>query len=304
MSKVGLETRWKIASGEGSLGGIYAVPTMEPAENIVIIIPGSGNTDLNGNGPNLNSNTYKFLSAGLVEQGVATLRIDKRGIGSSASALRDANNVTISDYADDIQQWIIKIRNETRIPNIWIAGHSEGGLVALVAAQMTNEISGLILLASAGRPIGKVLCEQMERHLGSGDTLEIVFSTITKLESGHHVDVSQLPNSISAVFAPQIQNYLISWLSYNPVELLRCIKVPTLVVHGTKDLQVSTLDADLLSRANNQAELVQIANMNHVLKDVLAVDRIANFASYQNPGQGISSVLLDRIVQYIGRAAE
>ena len=109
--------------------------TVAGARQAVIIIPGSGPTDRDGNaGPSgLNSNTYRQLAENLAANGFASLRIDKRGMYGSRAAISDPNKVTIADYADDVEKWVARAGRIA--PCVWLAGHSEGGLVALVAAK-------------------------------------------------------------------------------------------------------------------------------------------------------------------------
>jgi alpha-beta hydrolase superfamily lysophospholipase len=105
--------------------------------------------------------TYRLLAEGLAAHGIATVRIDKRGLFASAAAAPDANAVTIRSYADDVHTWVSSIRYQTGARCIWLLGHSEGGLVALAASQAGSDICGLVLVSTAGRPISEVLKSQL-----------------------------------------------------------------------------------------------------------------------------------------------
>ncbi len=113
---------------EGDLAG-----TLIPAakdQPIVLIIPGSGPTDRDGNNPlGVTAASYRLLAEGLAQRGIGTLRIDKRGMFGSAAAVADANDFTIADYAADIATWIAAVRAETGAACLWLFGHSEGGLL-------------------------------------------------------------------------------------------------------------------------------------------------------------------------------
>src|SRR5262249_10810047 len=143
--------------------------TMLAPENskdaVVLIIPGSGPTDRDGNSPlGIRASPYKLLAEGLAAKGITSVRIDKRGIFGSASAVPDANAVTIAHFAADVHGWVEVIRGKTGASCVWLLGHSEGGLVALASRQSASEVCGLILVAAPGRPLGQVLREQLKSN--------------------------------------------------------------------------------------------------------------------------------------------
>jgi fermentation-respiration switch protein FrsA (DUF1100 family) len=61
---------------------------------------------------------------------------------------------------------------------------------------------------------------------------------------------------------------MISWLKYNPRNEIKKLKIPTLFLNGTNDLQVSVGEAELLKKSKPDAELVIIDAMNHVFKEI------------------------------------
>src|SRR4051812_45470296 len=129
---------------------------------VVLIVPGSGPTDRDGNNPlGVTAAPYRLLAEGLAAEQVASVRIDKRGLGGSRGAVADGNAVTIADYAGDVRAWVKVARARTGLPCAWVLGHSEGGLVALAAAQQPEGICGIVLVSSLGRSFGTVLREQL-----------------------------------------------------------------------------------------------------------------------------------------------
>ena len=117
----------------GILTGYYRRPAMVNSSPVVIIVPGSGLIDHNGNSPlGINASSYSYLAAGLAEAGLASIRIDKRGMFASASASVDPNAVTIDDYAEDLNSWINQAAKISDNKCAWVLGHSEGALVAEV----------------------------------------------------------------------------------------------------------------------------------------------------------------------------
>src|SRR6476469_492073 len=115
---------------------------------VVLIIPGSGPTDRDGNNPlGITAAPYRMLAEALAQRGVSTVRIDKRGMFASKAAVADPNKVTIGDYARDTHNWVAAIRKQTGANCVWVLGHSEGALVALAAAQKPDAICGAILVS-------------------------------------------------------------------------------------------------------------------------------------------------------------
>ncbi|MGQ8486304.1 alpha/beta hydrolase [Klebsiella aerogenes] len=71
--------------------------------------------------------------------------------------------MTIADYVDDVRSWIDVLRRHIHTPCIWILGHSEGGVVALASAQ-EEDVCGVVLIATPGRPMGEVLRGQLNAN--------------------------------------------------------------------------------------------------------------------------------------------
>src|SRR6202161_2500240 len=138
----------------GPLKGTMLAPASGGAP-MMLVVPGSGPTDRDGNNPlGVKAATYRLLAEGLAAHGIGTVRIDKRGMFASSMAVADGNAVTIDDYVTDVAAWTASIRKQTSASCVWLLGHSEGGLVALAAAQKVPDICGLVLISAAGRPLG------------------------------------------------------------------------------------------------------------------------------------------------------
>ena len=283
----------------GPLRGTLLSPVAHDVP-VVLIVPGSGPTDRNGNSPNgLQASTYQLIAEGLLSRGIASVRIDKRGMFGSASAIPDANDVTIEDYATDVHAWVTTIRKRTGVSCVWVLGHSEGGLVALVAAQHTADICGLILVSTPGRPLGKVLREQLQSNPANAPILGNAISILDALDAGQAVDATKIDPALMPLFAPQVQRFLMSEWRLDPATLLAGYTKPVLIVQGLRDLQVGLQDAQRLKHANPRAELALVANANHVLKTVRTPDRSENFAAYSNPDLPLADNVVDVISTFI-----
>ena len=183
----------------GPMGPLEATMIAVPgAAQVVVIVPGSGPTDRDGNQPATGlvaTDSYKLLAEGLAAAGIASLRIDKRGMYGSRAAIPDANNVSVTAYADDLRGWIGLAA--TLAPSVWVAGHSEGGLVGLVAARdAPPALSGLILLAAPGRPVGDVLICQIEANPANGPIMADLRAILADLQAGRRRTPESMPEGL------------------------------------------------------------------------------------------------------------
>jgi len=282
-------------------GPFNTIPETTPA---IVILPGSGPTDQNGNSPlGIEAAPYRLLADALAARGYPVVLTDKRGMFASRAAVPDPNDVTIAAYGDDLLAWAHSIR--VRLPvrsgtrAVVPLGHSEGGLVALAATPRLTGAQGLILVSSPGRRLGDVLREQLAANPANAPVMEQAMTAIASLEDGRLVDATTLPPALQPLFAPQIQNFLIEAFSYDPAQLIAAATVPTLVIQGTNDLQVVEADAQRLAEASPLAELAMIDGMNHVLKRVPKGDRTANLAAYSNPDLPISPGMVEAITGFL-----
>jgi len=268
-----------------------------PSRAAAVILPGSGPTDRDGNSPGgLVASSYRLLAEGLAEQGVATVRIDKRGVGQSGSAMIAEHDLTFQTYIDDARAWAAQAARVTGQPCVWLIGHSEGSQIALAAAQDGNpSVCGLVLLAGAGRPAGVILRDQF--RAGLPEALRApAFAALDELEAGR--TVTNAPPELAALFRLSVQPYLISWIGLDPTDLIRAYEGPVMIGHGSTDIQVGMVDANALSAARPTAHLVVWEGVNHVLK-VAPADRAGNIATYGNPNLPLAPGVVDDVAGFI-----
>jgi uncharacterized protein len=295
------EIRLSIEGPSGALQGTLAAPDGGPKAPVAIIIPGSGPTDRDGNNPlGVTAGMYRLLAEALAAKGVTTIRIDKRGMFGSSAAAADADNVRMTDLADDVRAWGQEAQKRTSARCAWLIGHSEGSLVALIRAQQPEGICGLILVAGAGRKMGDILREQLKANPANAPLLAQALAALTELEAGRHVDVSSMHPALMALFRPSVQGFLIDQMSYDPAQLLARYAGPVLVLQGTTDLQMSMQDAQRLAGARPGVTMVALDGVNHVLK-IAPADPAANFATYGNSALPIAPSLVEAIATFLAQ---
>jgi hypothetical protein len=294
-----VETLVEAPGPSGPLKGTMLAPAAAPAAPVVLIVPGSGPTDRDGNSPlGVHGSTYRLIAEGLAARGVASVRIDKRGMFASAAAIPDANKVTIADYVADVRSWTASIRAKTGARCVWLLGHSEGGLVVLAAAR-APDVCGLVLVSAGGRPIGTVLREQLRSNPANAPLLGQAMAAIDALEAGRHVDTSGMHPALLPLFAPQVQDFEISLFSYDPARLIAGYDRPVLIVQGLRDIQVAEADARRLAEADPKARLTLLPDTNHVLKTFASDDRAANFATYSDPSLPLAPGVAEAIAAFV-----
>lgn len=295
-------SEFSIPGPEGPLSGTLLQPVDASGAPVILIVPGSGPTDRDGNSHlGIAASSYALLAEGLADLGIASLRTDKRGVGGSARAVADPNAVTIADYAADTKAWVAALQAETKADCVWLAGHSEGALIALVAAQTPQNICGLLLLAGPGRPPGTILREQLAAGLGDPELVEQADTAILALQRGERVDADTLAPALSPLFNSSLQGFLISLFSYDPADLIAALDMPLLILQGQEDLQIGEDDARRLQGANPNAQLMLLETVNHLLKSVTPGDRQENLESYGDPDRPISNRVVEAIHTFVSQ---
>lgn len=281
----------------GEIHGILLMPDNEEPCPLVIIIAGSGPTDMNGNtiGSELQNNSLKMLAEGLAAKGIASLRYDKRGIGKSQAAIMSEEELRFEHYIDDAAAWTEMFSADKRFSTIAIAGHSEGSLIGMVAAQKSTAVKAYISIAGCGRPAHEVIEEQLNpqpeqvRNEAAAINRELLQGRI----------VEDVPSYLAALYRKSVQPYLISWFRYNPAKEIAKLKIPVLILQGDKDIQVGVKEAERLYLARMFSSFYIIEGMNHVLKHCEGNDMLSQLEAYQSPTMPIKQELIEHIARFL-----
>ena len=280
----------------GKLHGTIELPARGAAPYpVVLIIAGSGPTDRNGNSAALPgaNNSLKYLAEGLAAEGVASLRFDKRGVAESVMAAKSESELRFDTYIEDAVLWGQRLRADKRFGPLVVAGHSEGSLVGMVAAQRLGA-DGFVSIAGAGRRIDVIILEQVKPQF-TPEQYAKAEAGLKSLAEGK--TIPDMPAN-DILFRPSVQPYLISWLKYDPRAEAAKLGMPTLIAQGTHDFQVKVEDAKALAAAKPDARLLLVEGMNHVLKETPAEPR-QQIASYSDPALPVAPKFLAEVVAFV-----
>ncbi|MBH3436179.1 alpha/beta hydrolase [Pseudomonas citronellolis] len=292
-----LQRPYDLDTGHGVLRGTLLLPQTASPPPLALLVAGSGPTDRDGNNPEGGNNAYlRRLAEALASNGIASLRYDKRGIARSRDAAPDERQLSVDGYVDDLVAWSDRLAEDPRFGPQVLVGHSEGALIASLAAPR-SKAAALVLIAGSGRPIDKVLREQLSVRLPP-PLLAKADAILDRLRGGHQVP--EVPAQLNALFRPSVQPYLISLFRHDPARALARVRQPTLILQGTSDIQVDVADAQALQRARPDAELQLISGMNHILR-IVPADVKKQLASYNDPGLPLARDLVQRLVGFILR---
>lgn len=279
------------------LHAVLTIPGTVGPVPVALILPGSGPTDRDGNQPGFRNDVYRLIAEGLAANGVASLRIDKRGIGASAGAVRSELELTVEIYRRDAVAWADRLLSDERFSDLFLVGHSEGALYAILAAE-TVPAAGLVLIAGLGRPAAATIRWQLDRSGLPASLREAAEAVLSELEAGRRV--AEPPHALDALFRASVQPYLISWFALDPAERLADLSIPALVMHGAADFQVPVEEARFLAAARDDVDLVVLDDVNHVLRSAPA-DREASFATYSRPDLPLADGVVAEIAGFIAR---
>lgn len=273
------------------IDGTLLVPENLNKPNLAIIIADYGPTDRNGNQNFSNNNALKKLAESLTKKGIATFRYDKRIVKQILKKKIDAH-ITFDDFVTDVVSTITYFQNENKYSHIYIIGHGQGSLVGMLGAK--EKADGFISIAGSSQPIDEMIVEQignMDPSLIDGTKKAFEF-----LKQGQLT--KEYPKALETIFRADVQPFIMNWMQYKPQEVIKHLNMPTLIVNGTKDLQVSVDEARRLLAASEQAELKIIDNMNHVLF-IIKGDELENSKSYNESFRPISAELITSISEFI-----
>lgn len=265
------DVRFENAEAGIMLAGTFTVPPGAGPFPAVVLVTGSGpqnrDEELLGHKP------FAVLADHLTRWGIAVLRYDDRGIGASGGNFATA---TTEDFAGDALAAVAFLRSRPEVAGarIGIAGHSEGGIVAPMAAVRSNEVAFLVLLAGTGLRGEEIIYLQsaligraeggeeqaIEKNLArqkayfdvvasepdpakaAGTLKTMMDADLAAMTDAEKASAGLTGTNTDVLIASQIEQLNSPWfryfLSYDPLPALSRVRVPVLALNGTLDLQV------------------------------------------------------------------
>lgn len=284
------------ANGPITLAGTLTSPSQGGPFPAVVLISGSGPQDRNeevmGHKP------FLVLADHLTRAGIAVLRVDDRGVGGSSGSVSEA---TSQDFAGDVLAGVAFLKSRPRIDakRIGLIGHSEGGIIAPIAASRSGDIAFVVMLAGTGVPGDEVLRHQMSRiarasgmdegklrtildeqdkllslvEAGADD--KAVREQLRKLVSaqlGEATSGSMLEDGVNQAMVQMGSPWFRFFLQYDPRAALRNVRVPVLVLNGELDLQVDPaqnvpeIRKALEEAGNKEYTVTVLPGLNHLFQ--------------------------------------
>ncbi len=319
---------------ENTKAGIQLAGTLTLPENAkdcpaVILISGSGAQDRDET--IFEHKPFLVIADFLTRNGIAVLRVDDRGVGGSGGNVTSA---TSEDFAGDVVTALefLKTKKEIDHSKMGLIGHNEGGLVAPIAANQTNSVAFIVMLAGPGIPGEQILYEQGRLiGLASGmteeqveqnrKTQEAIFNFIkTEKDSAKRLD--RLQRTYTGGMYPmmnedqkkaidlQVNAVNSTWfryfLTYDPRPALSQLACPVLALIGEKDLQVPpqsnlpAIEKALAEGGNKNIKIMELPNLNHLFQNCEA----GVVGEYAQIEETISPEVLEIISKWILQVTE
>jgi len=289
-------------AGGVKLAGTLTIPPGEGPFPAVILLTGSGAQDRDES--LLGHKPFLVLADYLTRRGIAVLRVDDRGVGGSTGSVM---NSTSEDFAGDALAGVafLKGRKEIDPKKIGLSGHSEGGIIAPIAAARSGDIAFIVLMAGTGLPGTDILLAQgrlilkangaSESELKSQERLQTMLFRImdedkdektlrSKVSAALKEFVAALPESdrkalgdsdsaLSETTIGQVNSpWFRSFLHFDPRPVLQKVHCPVLAINGEKDLQVppkenlAEIAKALKAGGNGHVKTVEVPGLNHLFQ--------------------------------------
>ena len=282
----------------GGIFGTLARPARGSARGpAVLLLAGSGPSPRDGT-----FGTLRQIAHGLAAAGIRSLRYDKRGIGESRALVTREDELIFEHFVDDAVAAARALSSRREVSSLCIIGHSEGALIATLAAAKVP-VAGIVLLAGAGRRLEVVLREQLQNAPMPESLRAEAMQILDALAAGRRV--ADVIEEFRPIFRPSVQPFLISTFALDPAAALARVSIPALIVSAGRDIQIGAADFDALTKARPDARTLVLPEANHVFKAAPPdlADRPAQIKSY-DPSAPLVPTLVPALVEFVRSVAQ
>ena len=264
------ETQMSFQSAGTMLAGTFATPDGSGPFPAALVLAGSGPLDRDGNIKRMPLNVSRDLATSLAEAGWASLRYDKRGVAASGGDYLSTGFFDELADAEAARDWLLSHEN---VSSVVVIGHSAGALQAAELAGREPAVAGAILLAATAKT-GEETLRWQAREMGENivpgpikAVMRLFRTDVLKQQDGA---IKKLKATTTDVSRIQLQKVNAKWMrefiAYDPVPVFESATAPMLAITGSKDVQVDPTDLDLIARTAPGAEVLEVADMDHILR--------------------------------------
>lgn len=287
-------------NGDIRLAGTLTIPAGPGPFPAVLLVTGSGAQDRDESA--FAHKSFLVLADHLSRNGIAVLRVDDRGIGGSSGSIQGS---TTANFAQDALAGVRFLKKHPRIApdRVGLVGHSEGGIVAPLAASQSPDVAFIVMLAGTGVPGAEILHRQTELIVrASGAPEDQVKATVDVMRrQTAAVQTEKDPEKLAATLRTIAQEQIATWseqerkaagggdaievgikfasspwfrsfVGHDPRPALRQVKVPVLALNGELDVQVSPdqnlpeIEKSLQAAGNRDVTIRQMPGLNHLFQ--------------------------------------
>ncbi len=239
----------------------------------VVLVGGSGPTDRDESAYGIP--IFAQVAGALADAGFVVVRYDKRGVGQSGGR---ADGATLEQYGEDARAAVAFLRQRKDVDRkrVAIAGHSEGGWAAMLAAGKNSDVAALVLIATAGVTGAELVLAQQQHMLQLMNVPAA--EQQAKVELQKKIQNATLTGTGWEGIPPELRKqadtaWFHSFLAFDPAKVMRNIKQPILIVQGDLDMQAFPAYADRLAQmarerkppADKAVTVAHIPGVNHLL---------------------------------------
>ena len=276
-----LEDERKIQVGDEPLDGILKIGAKGEDSPLVILVPGSGPQDMDET--IFQRKPLKDLADGLAKKGISSIRYHKR---TKVYPKSFTPSSTIEDeYIKDLE-WVLAHRKEfTSSEDIYLLGHSQGGMIIPSLVDKHPEIKGLILMGSTPRRFIDVIYDQMMEQTGE-----------EKREEAEKLYEALKNKKANPMLSPA---YLESLDRVEGPTFIKEVTIPVLILQGEEDFQVKA-EKDFeeykkLLGDHKNVQFILYPKLNHLFMETKGLKSVEDYY-----GEGhVAQKVMDDISNFI-----